>query len=550
MILSEKIDITISANNKKHYLQWFDDIKVGDKKQVSIEMIPTGSHKIITCKCDICGDEKNIPYRDYIKSLNNGNIFTCNKCKDFKVKKTNLEKYGAKNYYNKEKSKRTCLEKYGVENVFQNEGIKKRIKENNLEKYGVEYTSQTEHNKKKSKETCIEKYGVEHHLKNKDILDKQHQTNLERYGVEHTSQNKEVMKKIIENSKKTRKETFLNKYKNNPNILEIDYENKIFKMTCNKGHVFEINFGLFHNRKVLKNEFCVVCNPIDSSTSDLENQLLKFIGENYNGTIKKNKKILEDFEIDIYLPDLKLGFEFNGLYWHSELFKDKKYHLNKTEESERNGIKLIHIYEDDWLYKQEIVKSRILNLLGKSEKIHARKCEIKEIENNDLIREFLNKNHLQGFVGSKVKIGLFYNDELVSLMTFGALRKSLGQSKVKDVYEMIRFCNKLNTNVIGGAGRMFKYFIEKYNPKEIISYADRSWSSGGLYEKLEFKLVHKTRPNYYYFKNKNKYHRFNFRKDILIKNGADPNKTEYDIIVEKGYYRIYDSGNLKFIWTS
>jgi hypothetical protein len=207
---------------------------------------------------------------------------------------------------------------------------------------------------------------------------------------------------------------------------------------------------------------------------------------------------------------------------------------------------LIHIYEDDWVYKKDIINSRILNLLGKSEKIYARKCNIKEIKENAIIRNFLEHNHIQGFIGSQIKIGLFYKEELVSLMTFGSKRRAMGQKSIEGSYEMLRFCNKLNTNVIGGASRLFKYFIDHYNPKEVTSYADRSWSSGDLYEKLKFELVHKTQPNYYYVVDGIRRHRFGFRKDILIKNGADPNKTEHEIMLEKGIFRIYDSGNLKY----
>jgi len=252
--------------------------------------------------------------------------------------------------------------------------------------------------------------------------------------------------------------------------------------------------------------------------------------------------------LDIYLPELKLAFEFNGLWWHNELYKDKNYHLNKTEECEKLGIQLIHIWEDDWIYKQDIVKSIIINKLNKTpNKIFARKTIIKEINDNKLIREFLDKNHIQGFVGSKVKLGLFFENELVSLMTFGNRRVAMGKKTTNiDEYELLRFCNKLNTNVIGGASKLFKYFINNYKPKEITTYADRSISQGKLYETLGFISQGKTEPNYYYINNKIRQHRFNFRKDVLVKQGYDANKTEHDIMLERKIFRIYDSGNLKY----
>lgn len=222
--------------------------------------------------------------------------------------------------------------------------------------------------------------------------------------------------------------------------------------------------------------------------------------------------------------------------------------LYKTDECEKNDIQLIHIWEDDWIYKQDIVKSMILNKLGKTyNKIYGRKTEIREISDDKLVREFLNKNHLQGFVGSKIKLGLFFKNELVSLMTFGKRRVAMGQKKTNDgECELLRFCNKLNTNVLGSASKLFKYFKENYNPKEITTYADRSHSNGNLYEQLGFEFIGKTTPNYYYIIDGVKQHRFNFRKDKLVNEGFDPNKTERQIMIDRNIFRIYDSGNLKY----
>jgi len=209
---------------------------------------------------------------------------------------------------------------------------------------------------------------------------------------------------------------------------------------------------------------------------------------------------------------------------------------------EKKGIQLIQIFEDEWLFKQDIVKSRLLNLLKLNKnKIYARKCVLKEITSKES-KEFLNTNHIQGNVNSNIRLGLYYDDELVSIMTFGKLRKSMGYSTKKGSYEMLRFCNKLNTSVIGGADKLLQYFVKLYQPKEIITYADRRWSQGNLYDKLDFEFIYKTKPNYWYINDDKREYRFKYRKDVLVKKGFDINKTEHQIMLERKIYRIYDCG--------
>ena len=330
-----------------------------------------------------------------------------------------------------------------------------------------------------------------------------------------------------------------NKYSDYNIIQKIGNKYLIYCSICKKN--FEIDTQNFRNRIKYNTILCTNCNIIGSYTnSGFELELKQFINL-YNNGLYGDRNIIKPYELDIYLPDLKLAIEFNGVYWHNELYKDKNYHLNKTELCSKQGIQLIHIYEDDWLYKQEIVKSMILNKLGKTvNKIFALKCEIKEMTDNKLIRQFLETNHIQGFVGSKIKIGLFYDNELVSLMIFN--KKSISE------YELLRFCNKLNTNVVGGASKLFNYFINNYNPTEITTSDDRGFSQVNLYETLGFKFVGKTKPNYYYVIDGIRQNRFNYRKNILIKQGFDLNKTEHEIMLERKIYRIYDSGNFKYIF--
>jgi hypothetical protein len=282
--------------------------------------------------------------------------------------------------------------------------------------------------------------------------------------------------------------------------------------------------------------------------SKLEKELVDFIKEIYNKEIITNDtSLLNGKEIDICIPDLKLGIEFNGTYYHSDFFKrDKNYHINKTKECNKKGVELIHIWDSDWIYKKEIIKSILKNKLHITDnKIYARKCIIKEVPRKESVI-FLKNNHLQGNALSKYNIGLYYNEELVSLMTFSKLRKNLKQIDIEGNFELLRFCNKINTNVVGGASKLFNHFIKKYNPKKIISYANRDWSNGNLYLKLNMTQLKPTPPGYNWYKSKIKYNRFNFRKDILVKQGEDKNLTEYEIMINRGFYKVWNTGNLKF----
>lgn len=308
--------------------------------------------------------------------------------------------------------------------------------------------------------------------------------------------------------------------------------------TCGK-----IFYQTPHNH--LKGEGCPHCN---GNISKPETNIAEFISQ-YVEIDTNNRGIIDNSkEIDIYIPSKNIAFEYDGLVWHSEKFgKDKNYHLDKTKSCLKKGIRLYHIFEDEWVYKQEIVKSKIKSIIGAIDnKIYARKCTVKKLLKgvSDL---FLEENHLQGKCNSKYQYGLFYNGELVSVMTFGHLRKNLGSKNDNEYsYELLRFCNKLNTTVVGGASKLLKYFIEEIKPESIISYADIRWSNGNLYEKLGFKHIRDSKPGYFYVIRQKRENRFKYRKDVLVKEGYDKNKSEHEIMLERKIYRIYDCGMMVF----
>jgi len=512
---------------------WYNDIK---------------EYKKCYCGNKVQFKNSTIGYYEYCSKecMNKSNKVKTNRAN------TNINKFGFKtpseNLSIKNKIINTNLEKYGEKSPILNKNIKNKSQETLKKNYGVDNPLKSKEILNKVKNSLLDKYSVDNPKKSETINNKIKKTMLSRYGVEYALQNTDIKNKAKEKQLLTLSKIIREYYKEY-NIIEIDNKNKVYKIECDKGHVFEIDYVLLNSRRRINTLICTECNPVNKSISGLEIELFQFIESNYNSEILIKDKSLIDKELDIYLPQLNIAFEFNGLWWHNELNKTENFHLEKTELCHNKNVQLFHIWEDDWLYKKEIVKSMILNRLGKIQnKIYARKCEIKQIKNPKLIRDFLNNNHIQGYTTSKINIGLYYNNDLVSLMTFGKKRIVMSHKNVNNEWELNRFCNKVNTNIIGGASKLFKYFIENYNPIEIITYANRSYSIGKLYYKLGFEYIHKTKPNYYYVVDKIRKHRFSFRKNFLIRKGFDPKKTEHEIMLERKIYRIYDSGQLKFIW--
>ena len=326
------------------------------------------------------------------------------------------------------------------------------------------------------------------------------------------------------------------------------YDNFIYLNSHAKGYVTCPIHGDFLVNSINHINRCSGCPKCASPISKWENEICSFLSEIGIEFEQSNRTILDGKEIDIFIRKYNIGIECDGIRWHSEEYRDKNYHLSKTNECLNKGIRLIHIFEDEWKYKSDIWKSMLRNMFGLNEvKIYARKCEIRNVSSSDA-RKFLNENHIQGFSNGKYAYGLYYNDELVSIMTFGERRINMGGKKIEGFYELVRFCNKLNTNVIGGASKLFKRFINDFNPNEIISYSDKRWSTGQLYDILGFKHDHDSRPNYFYVVGDKRENRFKYRKDRLLKDGFDSDKTEHEIMANRGIYRIYDCGCRAHIW--
>jgi len=279
-------------------------------------------------------------------------------------------------------------------------------------------------------------------------------------------------------------------------------------------------------------------------TSKGEKEILNFFKEHYDKEIlENNREILKSGrEIDIFIPDLKLGIEYHGLYWHVETVRGRKFHYEKYKEAKDIGIYLLQIYSNEWEDKRAILESKFLNLIGKSKRIGARETKIVEIDKHSK-DEFLTKNHLQGSDASKYWYGLIYNGELVSCMTFGESRFNC-----RFDYELMRFCNLSGLVVVGGAGKLLSVF-RKDHSGSIVSYADKRYSNGNLYRRLGFTLDGESNPSFTYVKISNGqiYNRMKFQKQYLkdMPYYSD-DLTEYEIMQLNGYDRIWDAGQFRF----
>lgn len=272
-----------------------------------------------------------------------------------------------------------------------------------------------------------------------------------------------------------------------------------------------------------------------------------------NATLHR-RNLLQDnsnsiFEIDIFSSDKNIGIEFNGNYWHSELYKDKYYHLNKVQLANKNGIRLIHIYEYEVLKNKQRIYDFIADLFCDKTKIYARNTEIKFVD-TVVEREFLNRYHVQGYTNSQLALGLYYNNQLCMLMTFVKPRFNSNYE-----WEILRLCARHGMVVVGGAQKLFAAFINEYTPTSVVSYCNIDKFTGGIYDKLGFSILSKNiEPNYVWFNNitKDVLTRYQCQKHKLIENGfvdANTPLSENDIMYSLNYNKIYDSGNITYVWS-
>ena len=466
------------------------------------------------------------------------------------------------------KAKETFLKKYGVDNPAKSKEVLAKIQKTNLERYGVEYSAQSDIVKEKVKTTNLKKYGVEYSFQANEVKDKIKATNLERYGVDNPSKSDIIKTRIVESNRKN---------------LGVDYPMQS-KDVMDKSRVTSFEkYGTEY-----PNQSDIVKSKIDASTLEhygvnrackLDEFKQKVVDTNrerygvdytcliYSGKLRGNDssynrsfaELLDDngikyereFLLQKYSYDFKVGetlIEINPTATHNTHFNpygknriDANYHRDKSKLARDSGYTVIHVFGWDDVDK-------VVQLLKFRVTAYARKCDVKVVSEIDT-NNYLDMYHLQGTCRwQKIRLGLYHDNQLVSLMTFGKSRFNKNCE-----YELLRYCS--HYNVVGGAEKLFNHFIKEYKPSSIVSYCDTSKFSGKVYDTLGFTHVKTNSPRKHWYSTKEKRHitdglLLSQGYDRLFKENHGKGTSNEELILNRGYLPVYDCGQATYIWRS
>jgi hypothetical protein len=414
------------------------------------------------------------------------------------------------------------------------------------------------------RDTCIDRYGVPHALQSNLVQAKRKLTNLERYGAANpmawsSERFKNTIRSLydvvavrhidgvsdkIRQTKQTQ-ELLVRRVKELEQLFEVQVmsapPSDVFRLhdvelrwkhTC--GHEYTSNITSRGLR------FCPRCS---NGTSRAESELGDWIEGLGFRVLRRNREF--GFELDLYLPDLKLGIEYDGTYWHSARFVSQEKSMQKLEWAEAAGVRLITLQEHLWVNAKDLVKARLSSVLGLNQRVMGRRCSVQKLDAGSS-NDFFMRSHLQGAARASISYGLILNDELIAAMSFGPSRFL----KSAD-WELIRFASAPGVNVQGGAGRLLKAFRAEHKGS-IVSYADRCWSTGNLYKRLGFRFIRNSKPSYFWVSGQHVFTRYQTQKGKLEKllneigEEFHPAFSEEDNMLNARFLKVYDRGNL--VW--
>lgn len=499
-------------------------------------------------------------------------------CKCFKQAQSKV----IKKHKPHEKSLSSYKEKTGYDNPMKNPEVKEKLARTNLKKYGSISPMGNKEIREKAKKTINNNYGVDYPLQNKDILNKAHNTNRKNNG-DCFKKAREAYSKTIgfgsifqsDDWQKENREKLFKKYgtygpNKIPHVREQMIEKEMLKNNCEhytqrhwsdetKKIMLDENIdwieyvkengGIESTAKFLKVSEGVISRKLidnnpnyKSSKSSIEDSIEKILIDNNISYVKNSRSIIKPYELDFYIPEFNIAIEYDSFKYHTDDNEhiDRNYHKNKTNLCQSKNIQLIHIFQNEWFEKYDIIKRKILNLCKKSEKgVGARKCNIKKIDWN-IAKSFMDEYHIQGSgTGSTVSYGCFYGEILIGVMTF------IYQNKE---WILNRYSSNGKNNP-GMASKILKHFIKDYSPNKIVSFADLRYSYGELYYQLGFEVDKILNPDYSYINGNQLMNKRKFRKDKIQKKYKIniTNKTELELTTELGLKRIWDCGKIRFV---
>lgn len=483
--------------------------------------------------CPQCNNERK--FRDFSFGFNK----TCGKLQCVTKEKT---KNGSpfKNKAVQDKAHQSIIKKHGGLGAA-SVGIQNKMKDTLLEKTGFESNlCKGTASRNSINETFAKRYSG-HPLQNENVKKKIRSTLKRKYGVSNINDISGIhirsgitktnnRKLIVENDEKLQ-------------IISYNGYNYKFKcMVCN--HKFNYTQNIFKDRKA---NICPKCYPrICSRISKGQQEVKNYIEQLGFTCIDNDRTIISPLEIDIVINNSSIVVEYCGLYWHSEVFKDKQYHFNKRQLCLDKGKHLISIFEIDWHENKDKIKRLLKILLLGSESIGARKTQVNNITKQEA-KVFLNKYHLQGFAGSFC-YGLFYKNELISVITLGKKRTIFGDRGQE--YELVRFST--TRSVIGGLNKMLMFAQKELQFNVLTSYCDLRYFNGRVYEKSGF-TKESTSIGYWYFDGKRLLHRFSCTKKRLLEQARKKDidtvdtDTESTLYKKLGLLKIFDCGQVKYI---
>lgn len=451
-----------------------------------------------------------------------------------KAENTMLDRYGVKHAMDSEelrdRLKKVIVSKYGVDNVRKIKGVESKIQNTSIEKYGVPYPIQSNSVRDKAKHTLLDHYNVDSPFKSEIIQDRARNTMLDRYGVEYSMQSKDIRDKI--------KATLFKNYGVNYPYQSDEIKNRV-KTTC------IAKYGVDWPCQTDNARFSTG-HSADSRPNLRFAKKLDLVNIAYDREFP-----LENYSYDFRITNSNILVEINPTVTHNTVcspFRNdnlitKDYHLTKSKLANKYNYHCIHIFDWDDMDK-------IIDLLSSKnrKRIYARKCYVKLVPISEGSK-YLNTYHLQGSCrGQDIMLGLYDNDtnSLVSLMTFGKPRYNK-----KYEYELLRYCSSYN--VVGGAEKLFKYFVRNYNPLSIVSYCDNAKFKGNVYSKLGFVLSKTNSPSCHWYNIVNKKH---YTNNFILQHGVDSIlNTNYGkgtnnnmLLIENGYLPVYDCGQSTYVW--